>query len=84
MNKVKQLLSNSKLKVAAAVSTAAVLIPQYAFAAGESEAIGTALTSIQTDLLASIKTVAPIAIGIFGATFVWKKGIRFFSTIANK
>lgn len=85
MNKVKQLVNNSKLKVAAAATTAAVLIPSYAFAADEtSTAISTALTGIKTDLLSAIAVIAPLGIAVFGATFIWKKGISFFSSIARK
>lgn len=85
MNKVKELLSNSKVKVATVATTALLVVPQYAFAVDEtSTAIGTALGTIKTDLLSAIGVVAPLAIGVFGATFIWKKGIKFFSSIASK
>lgn len=46
-------------------------------------AITTALQSVVTDTIAAISAVAPIGITIFGATFVWKKGVQFFKGVAK-
>lgn len=48
-----------------------------------SAAMVTALTTVQTDTLAALAAVAPLAIGIMGAFLVWKYGIRFFKGIAK-
>lgn len=46
-------------------------------------ALTSALTSIKTDALSALASVAPIAIGIMGAFLVWKYGIRFFKSLAK-
>ena len=43
----------------------------------------TAFTAIQTDAMSALTTIAPIAIGVFGAFLVWKLGKKFFSQIAK-
>lgn len=46
-------------------------------------AVQTALQAVVTDTIAAIAAVAPIGITIFGATFVWKKGVQFFKGVAK-
>lgn len=50
---------------------------------GVTESITTALTQIQTDIMAAITAVAPIAIAIAGAFLVWKYAMRFFKTLSK-
>lgn len=50
---------------------------------GQSAAIATAFSSVQSDAMAALTAVAPIAIAVFGAFLVWKLGKKFFSAIAK-
>ena len=50
---------------------------------GQATAIGTAFSTVQTDALAALTAVAPVAIAIFGAFLVWKLGKKFFSAISK-
>lgn len=42
-----------------------------------------ALTTVKTDVLAGLASVAPVAITIFGAFLVWKFGKKFFNSLAK-
>ena len=41
------------------------------------------LGAIQNDVISVVAIVAPIAIAIFGIFFVWKKGIKYFKSLAG-
>lgn len=86
MKNFKNLVSNTKFRVGAVATALACAVPSIsAFAADEVGAtMSTALSAVKTDMMSGIAVVAPIGIAIFGATFVWKKGIKFFSSVANK
>ena len=47
-------------------------------------ALGTAFTTMQTDVMGIIAVALPTAIAIVGVFFACKKGISFFKSIANK
>lgn len=42
------------------------------------------LNSVVTDVLAGIAAIAPVALTIFAARFVWKTGIKFFKDIGKQ
>lgn len=46
-------------------------------------AMTSAFTTIQTDAMAALAAVAPLAVGIFGALLVWRLGKRFFVSISK-
>lgn len=50
---------------------------------GQATAIATAFETVQSDALAALNAVAPVAIAVFGAFLVWKLGKKFFSAIAK-
>lgn len=49
----------------------------------QAELVGTAMEGVKTDVTSSFATIAPAAIGIFGAFLVWRYGKRFFKTVAS-
>ena len=86
MKKVKELVNNSKVKVAT-LATTAMLVPTLAFAEGEADvstSLVTALTSTKGEVIKTMGAVAVVALGIFGFKFAWKHGIKFFSSLASK
>lgn len=46
-------------------------------------AITTALTSVQTDVLAALAAIGPIAIAILGVYIAWRYGIKFFKGLSR-
>lgn len=46
-------------------------------------AMVTAISGIQADALGAMTSLAPVAIAIFGAFFLWKTGKKFFNKVAN-
>ena len=47
------------------------------------ESIETSLTQIVTDVTTTMGTVAPLAVGIFGAFFCWRKAVQFFKSVST-
>lgn len=47
-------------------------------------ALGTAFTSVSSDVMSAITTILPIALGIVGAFIVVKLGIKFFKSVSGK
>lgn len=58
-------------------------ISSFAAEGGQAEAVSGALQTVATDVLASIGTIAPVALSIAGAFLVWKYGMRFFKSISK-
>lgn len=55
-----------------------------AFAVGTADtAVTAALTTTADDSVATLGAIAPIAISIFGAIFVWQIGKRVFKIVAK-
>lgn len=83
MNKVKNFIVNNKSKIVGTTTTLALGVSQVAFAADSS--VATSITSsfqtVVTDTLATIAAVAPIALTVFGAMFVWRKAKTFFNNM---
>lgn len=83
MNNLKEKIMTRK-EVIAGVTGLMVLAPSFCSATGgETAAITSAITKIQTDVVAAITAVAPIAIAIMGIFLVWKYAIRFFKSISK-
>jgi len=57
--------------------------PMVLFEGGQAASIAAAFETVQSDALAALTAVAPVAIAIFGAFLVWKLGKKFFSSIAK-
>lgn len=55
----------------------------FASEGGQAAAVSGALQTVATDVLASIGTIAPVALSIAGAFLVWKYGMRFFKSISK-
>lgn len=54
------------------------------FASGtQAEAVGTALGTVASDILAVITSVAPVALSVAGAFLVWRYGMKFFKSISK-
>lgn len=62
-----------------------VVVPMSSFASGNatSTAVTGALTTIATDITATLGAVAPIALGIAGLFLAWKYGMRFFKSLTK-
>lgn len=50
---------------------------------GVVESITTAFTSIQTDIIAALAAIAPIAILVMGTFLIWRMGTKFFKGLAK-
>lgn len=79
-----------KEKCRSAVAPLAVvgsaMMPAVAFASETGSAASTmqsAFTTVQSDFMATVTAVAPIAVGIAGTFLVWRLGVRFFKSIAK-
>ena len=87
MSKIKEVLTNTKVKVAtAATAVGGVLaVATPAFAADENieSALSSGLSQVSTDILGYIAIALPIGLGIFGAFFGIKKIIGFFRAVAK-
>lgn len=83
MNKVKNFISNNKAKIVGVTTSLALGVSQAAFAAegSVSESITSSFQTVVTDTLATIASIAPIALGVFGAMFVWRKAKSFFNSM---
>lgn len=74
-------------KVAVPVLAAVLIaVPQVAHAAeitptmpDMGASLTTAISQVVSNTLSAITAIAPIGITIFGAMFVWKKGLKFFN-----
>lgn len=87
MNKIKNFVINNKAKIVGTTTTLALGVSQVAFAADTSVSVTESIThsfqTIVTDTLSTIAAVAPIAITIFGAMFVWNKARKFFKDVSK-
>ena len=83
MNKVKNFISNNKAKIVGVSTSLALGVSQVAFAADSSvsDSITSSFQTVVTDTLATIASVAPIALTVFGAMFVWRKAKTFFNSM---
>lgn len=86
MNKIKKFVINNKAKIVGTTTTLALGVSQIASAAETSSVTASITSSFQTivtDTLSTIAAVAPIAITIFGAMFVWNKARKFFKDVSK-
>lgn len=75
---------NKRLVALIVVAVLMLSMASVAFAVGTvPPGLDTGLTAIKDDAMASIAAIAPIAIGIFGAFFLWKLGKKFFGSVAK-
>jgi len=64
-------------------TAAATVVPAFAESTDLNAAMTTGLQSASSSIMASLGAVLPIAMGILGALFGVKYGIRFFKSIAK-
>ena len=89
MEKIKDLkkkIGNNAI-ITGALTGIILSVPTIVFADPSVGGVSTVVTSsfqkVVSDTLESIAAIAPIAITIFAATFVWRYAKKFFSTIAK-
>lgn len=82
--KIKNFINNNKAKIIGSTATLAIAASHSVFAA-DSTTVSSSITSsfqtVVTDTLATIASIAPIALGVFGAMFVWRKAKSFFNSM---
>lgn len=80
MFKIKNFVVKNKAKIIGSTTTLALAAGHSVFAADPSisDSITSSFQTIVTDTLSTIAAVAPIAVTIFGAMFVWNKARKFF------
>lgn len=83
MKKIKNFIQSSHGKIATGLVAASVSVPVFAETPDIATTISTSLQAISSDVLATMASVAPVAIGIFGAVFCWRKGVQFFKGVAK-
>lgn len=72
------------LKVASATGVMVAGTVGQAFADEATTAVmTTAFQGVKSDTTAGMAVIAPIAIGIFGMFYMWRKGIGFFKTVSK-
>ena len=75
---------NKRVITLIVVAVLVLSMASMAFAEGTvPPGLTTGLTAIKDDAMAAIGAIAPIAIGIFGAFFLWKLGKKFFGSVAK-
>lgn len=75
---------NKRVVALIVVAVLMLSMASVAFAVGTvPPGLETGLTQIQEDAMAAIGAIAPVAIGIFGAFFLWKLGKKFFGSVAK-
>ena len=62
---------------------AATALPVLANTGTVDTSVISAITTITDNSIATLAGIAPVAIGIFGAIFVWKVGKKVFNIIAK-
>lgn len=90
LKKIKGFLSENS-KVSKLVMALAIVCSFAAVSVGATDPVvpdmtttmTTAITTIVANTLSAIAAVAPIGITIFGAMFLWKKGLAFFNKVAK-
>lgn len=74
-----------KIRVAVVMSMMSLMVlAGSAFAEGVADtSVVTSMTSLKDDLVATLQSVAPLAIGIMAIFLAWRYGKRLFKTVAK-
>lgn len=85
MSNLKEVLSSKKSKALVVGSGLMLAVPTVLPFAAETQsaAVTSALTTVASDITATITSVAPVALGIVGIFLTWKYGMKFFKSISK-
>lgn len=76
--------NGKKLALIGSGTVAGLTTALPAFALGTADTtVTTALTTTADNATATLQSIAPIALGVFGVIFVWRLGMRVFRMLAR-